>query len=266
MHGGNSLAGLRQQGEGMLRITIRWAATAMLVAACTSGSALADSTSVPPAFAAPSTNSASIIGRASNGKTCRYLSVDRKVHCIYDDGTAREFIATEVIKPDFPAFGRGTRGSFTVRDDAEFAFLNGEFETRVSGSGSSTVCRLALRFRTRTGQTFWIWNEELHLGAGDQMAVVDSDGDGIADLAVAGQWDGAIDGSRRWWTPNPYDSAYPADARRYPARPAFSTVGGRNRGCKPTGARLAILSEAAANALNSIGDEMSVVLGAETDN
>ncbi len=249
----------------MHRITTIWAAAALLVAACTSGSALGDSTSAPPELAAPSTNSGSIIGRASNGKTCRYLSVDRKVHCIYDDGTAREFIAAEVIRPDFPAFGRGTRGSFALRGETEFAFLNGEFETRVSGNGASTVCRLALRFRTRTDQTFWIWNEELHLGTGGQMAVVDSDGDGIADLAVAGQWDGTIDGTRKWWTPNPYDSTYPTDARRYPARPTFSTAGGRSRGCKPTGARLAILSEAAANALNSIGNDMSAVLGVETD-
>ena len=250
----------------MHRITVGRAMALALVAACASGSALGDSTSAPPPLAAPATISGSIIGSASNGRTCRYLSVDRKIHCIYGDGTTREFIASEVINPDFPAFGRGTRGLFTVREGAEFAFLNGEFETQVSGSGASTVCRLALRFRTRTGQSFWIWNEELHLVDEGQMAVVDSDGDGIADLAVAGRWDGAIDGTRKWWTPNPYDNAYPVDARRYPVRPTFSTAGGRSRGCKPTGARLAILSEAAANALNSIGDDMSVILGVETEN
>ena len=250
----------------MNRITILRISAPALVAACAATAAPGDSTDAPPAFSAPSTISGSIIGSASNGKTCRYLSADGKVHCIYDDGTSREFIASELIDPDFPAFGRGTRGSFTVRDGAEFTFLDGEFETRVSGSEASAVCRLALRFRTPTDQTFWIWNEELHLGAGGQMALVDSDGDGIADLAVAGRWDGAIDGTRKWWTPNPYDSTYPADARRYPARPAFTTVEGRNRGCKPTGAKLAILSEASANALNSVGDDMSAILGVETDN
>lgn len=250
----------------MNRTAIQQTAALALVAACASTGALGDSTDAPPAFSAPSTVSGSIIGSASNGKTCRYLSADGKVHCIYDDGTSREFIASELIDPDFPAFGRGTRGSFTVPDDTDFAFLNGEFETQVSGSEASTVCRLALRFRTPTDQSFWIWNEELHLGADAQLAVVDSDGDGIADLAVSGHWDGAVDGTRKWWTPNPYDSTYPADARRYPARPAFTTVEGRNRGCKPTGARLAILSEASANALNSVGDDMSAILGVETDN
>ena len=237
------------------------AAAAVIPVATASG----DSTNAPPTFSAPAANSESIIGEASNGKSCRYLSADGKIHCIYDDETASEFIALRMVYPDFPAFGQGTMGSFPDQGNIDYLFLNTEFETRIAGSEASTLCRLALRFETQIDQKFWIWSDELHLGENGQTALVDSDGDRVADLAVAGHWDGAINGTRKWLTPNPYDNAYTVDARRYPARPTFNYVDGLFRGCKPVEAKLAVLSDAAANTLQSIEDDMTEILGVDTD-
>lgn len=241
-------------------------AAVILATAFATDSASGDSTAPPPAFSVPVPTQGSVIGRTSDGKICRYLSEDGRIHCVYDEGTAREFIARSIVEPDFPEFGRSTRGTITYSEGETFAFLLAEFETRITDSQASTFCRLALRFLAESGQAFWIWHDELRQGTGGQTALVDADGDGLADLAVSGRWDGTIDGTRRWWTPNPFDDAYPAEFRQYPARPAFGSVQGRSLACRPDQTRLALLSEAGANTLPSVEAGYSGILGVQTGN
>ena len=236
----------------MLQRTPGATAVAVLAAMSLFGAAGADSTGSSPAFNVPIRNTSSLIGSANNEKTCRYHSSDKRIHCVYDDGTQTEHVADNLVEPDFPAFGRSTEGSFQIPEGAEYVFVNGEFEARITGEDASTTCRLALQFVSDARQGFWIWHDELRFDSEGHSALIDGDGDGVADLVISGEWNGSVNGTRKWWTPNPYDGSYSAALRDYPARPSFASVDGHNRACKATEARLAVIGDASANLVGEV--------------
>ena len=234
--------------EAPMRISIRSIAVGLAVVAIFPNMSSGDSTAVIPSFKVPATSVQSLLGQATDRKTCKYHSGDSKIHCVYGNGATTSFIATSVITPDFPQFGRTTRGTVDLPSASRFAFLNAEHATRISGQSAASICRLALEFVSVSDTTYWIWHDELLSGGSVQMALIDSDGDGIADKAIRGSWSGGVNGTRKWWTPDPYDSSYSTAEREYPARPVFTTVDGRFRGCRPAHARIAVLDDAASHA------------------
>ena len=183
--------------------------------------AIGDSSTPFPEFAISAITAGSIVGKAEDGRVCRYLSDDGKIHCVYGSGPMEEFIAGQIIAPDLPRLGSSTQGTFAVPKGSVTAFLNGEHESRRSGATASTICRLAVWFEADSGQRLWIWHDELRQKNGGHYAHIDSDGDGAADLAISGKWSGGINGSRRWEPDDPNDATYSEELRRYPKRPAF---------------------------------------------
>ncbi len=241
-------------------------ATLVLSAMGLEAAVAADSTAAPPELRVAARPSNSIIGSASNEMTCRYLSADGKIHCVYGGSTATEYVAESRVEPDFPQFGTVEEGLFDHVPDADFAFAHGETETHTIGNDYSTHCRLALKFKTTTGQKFWIWHEELRHGPDGQRALVDADADGIADLSVSGRWTGEINGTMRWRTADPFDPGHPESLRRYPARPEFGVEDGRSRGCRPEDARLTILGDANSNTVGEVGGDWIELLGVDVSN
>ena len=239
---------LSVNSEAPMKTSIRTLAASLAVAVIFPNMAPGDSTGVIPPFNVPVKSAQSLLGRATDRKTCKYHADDSKIHCVYDSGTSTSFIATSIITPDFPQFGRATRGNVNLPTANRIAFLNAEHATRISGQSAAFICRVALEFVSVSGNTFWIWHDELKFGSSAQMALVDSNGDGIADKAIRGSWNGGINGTRKWWTPDPYNSTYSAADRDYPTRPVFTPVNGRQRGCKPVHARIAVLADAASRA------------------
>ncbi len=145
-------------------------------------------------------------------------------------------------------------GHFSPEEGVRYAFLNAEAPTPVSGGAATMYCKLALQFQTSTDEIVWIWHDEFRFDSAGQVAVVDSDGDGYSDLAVAGRWNGNMYGSNRWWTPNPFGSSFTAEERTYPARPAFGRINGigRNRSCQPASVKVMKLAPVSAKMTHSV--------------
>ena len=245
------------------KISDRFAAMATLLVLLTPASSPAhgDSTSILPVFDIPKALDGSIIGQASDGKTCRFKSMDAKIHCMYGSGdNAEEYVAEATSVPSFPAFGSIRMGHVSLEEEARYAFLNAEAPTPVSGEVAVMFCKLTLQFHTDAGEIVWIWHDELRFDGTGQVAMVDSDGDGFGDLAVTGRWNGNMYGSNRWWTPNPYGSSYSAEERAYPARPAFGSINsaGRDRSCQPVNVRVVKLVPASGNITPSVDDAIEV--------
>ena len=203
------------------------------------GADAGDSTYPRTAFDAPKTSDSSILGRANDGMTCQYAGSTGKIDCVYSI-EGKEYVAVSATAPTYSRFGGFPFGRLSVERNGHYGFANGEGSSPARGGTGLEYCRLALQFRTANGEIIWIWHNELHYANGRQLALIDTNGDSHADLAVNGGWGGVVHGSRRWWTPDPSNSAYASDERSYTTRPAFSgkTSRGRSRGCKPLDARL----------------------------
>ena len=211
-------------------------ATLLIAATPLTSHALGDSSTIRSMLDIPKAPQNSIIGQATDDKTCRYKSTDGKIHCTYGSGgNAEEYVADSTSTPSFPAFGSFRMGHVSLEEGARYTFLNAESPSPVSGRVAVRYCRLALQFLTSDDEIVWIWHDELRYDGSGQVAVVDSDGDGYGDLPVTGEWNGNLYGSSRWWTPNPYESSYSAEERAYPPRPTFGRINGagKSRSCVP---------------------------------
>lgn len=239
----------------LLRTVLK--ASALLAAAV---SASADSTDVPASAQTAKRQDHSILGGASDGKTCKYKSADKKIHCLHGDGGAEEHLVDDIMDPEFTGIGRLDFGRVEANPGAHYVFLNAESAAAVPGRSALVFCKLALQFITARNEIIWIWHDELAIDGGGHLAAIDTDGSGHADLAVSGRWNGTIYGSNRWWTANPNDSAYSAAERSYAARPTFGKIGGkgRDRGCKPSDARVATVVSRSANIAASVGRAVPV--------
>ncbi|MCY4258900.1 MAG: hypothetical protein OXC91_01370 [Rhodobacteraceae bacterium] len=82
---------------------------------------------------------------------------------------------------------------------------------------------MALQFVTAKGEIIWIWHDELRYGGQGGHAALDTNGDGLADLAVTGTWNGCLYGVARWQPIGTASTATQAD-RAYPTRPDITAV------------------------------------------
>ena len=237
-----------------------WIAMQVLALLASVASASADSTDVPASAQAAKRQDDSILGSASDGKTCKYKSADKKIHCLHGDGGTEEHLVDEIVKPEFTGIGRLDFGRMEASPGTPYVFLGAEIADAVPGRSALVFCKLALQFITARNEIIWIWHDELAIDGGRHLAVIDTDGSGHADLAVSGRWNGTIYGSNRWWTANPNDSAYSAAERSYAARPTFGKIGGkgRDRGCKPSETRVATVVSRSANIAASVGRAVPV--------
>lgn len=237
-----------------------WIAMQVLALLASAASASADSTDVPASAQAAKRQDDSILGSASDGKTCKYKSADKKIHCLHGDGGTEEHLVDEIVEPEFTGIGRLDFGRMEASPGTPYVFLGAETADAVPGRSALVFCKLALQFITARNEIIWIWHDELAVDGGHHLAAIDTDGSGHADLAVSGRWNGTIYGSNRWWTANPNDSAYSAAERSYAARPTFGKIGGkgRNRGCKPSETRVATVVSRSANIAASVGRAVPV--------
>ncbi len=223
-----------------------------------------DSADLSTGFAIAKRSASSIIGSATDGLLCRYQESDGLLHCNSAGGGSsapQVYLAERTHKPQFRGFGNNTEGRVTVTLGARYAFLNAETDEPI-GSGSVSVhCRLALQFQIASGDTFWIWHDEIRFGVSGATAYVDSDGDGHADFAVTGQWTGRVNGTSRWSTVNPNDASYTTAQRVYPARPFFGTTGSRRRNCHKYDVIVAQLIDASSIINSDITGTMRITLG-----
>ena len=248
---------MRKTGPAAVLLWTALQVSALLAAAAP---ASADSTDVPASAQAAKRQDRSILGSASDGRTCKYKSADKKIHCLHGDGSAEEHLVDEIAEPEFTGIGRLDFGRMDASPGTQYVFLDAEASTPVPGRSALVFCKLALQFITARNEIIWIWHDELAVDGGSHLAAIDTDGSGRADLAVSGRWNGTIYGSNRWWTANPNDSAYSAAERTYAARPTFGKIGGkgRDRGCKPGEARVATVVPRSANIGVSVGRAVPV--------
>lgn len=230
--------------------------------------AAGDSTDLSTGFEIAKRSASSIIGSATDGLLCRYQENDGLLHCNSAAGgssSPQVYLAEHTHRPEFRRFGNNTEGRMTVTQGARYAFVNAETVEPI-GSGSVSVhCKLALQFQIASGDTFWIWHDEIRFGASEATAYVDSDGDGHADFAVTGRWTGRVNGTRRWSTVNPKDASYTIAQRVYPARPYFGTTGSRRRNCSTSDVIVAQLIDASSRINSEITGTMRNTLGVAGD-
>ena len=229
-------------------------ATALVIAVIAVKS-LADSTGIPATASIEKSRNGSILGDTADGKTCKYKFNDKKVHCVYEDGTSEEFLADAISSPTFSGLGKLDFGNISATSTMRYAFLNAETGSSVSGTDAIVYCKVALQFITSRNEIIWIWHDELYFQSGRHVAVLDTDGSGQPDLAVSGSWNGNMYGSNRWWTPSTTSSTYTAAERAYATRPTFGKINwaGKSRGCKPGNVRVATLKSLSANIGETVG-------------
>ncbi len=223
---------IEKEAQALVAAFLLWATAPASVGAV-------DASYTRDSFLEPKIPSSSVIGRATDGMRCQYEGSTSKIDCVYSV-EGKDYIVSSALTPSFSRFGAIRFGTIVVTRNGHYAFANGE-SSRASTSGSGLeYCRLALQFVTGSSEIIWIWYDELFYSNGNQVARIDTNGDSHADLAVNGNWNGTVYGTRRWWTPDPTSAAYAADERSYPNRPEFTnrTSGHKTRGYKPTTARV----------------------------
>ena len=214
-----------------------------------------DSTSLGTAIQATKRPGNSIVGDVKDGMTCKYISTDSKIHCKYSDTPAEEFLVDRTITPSYSRFQPGKPGKITLSPNAHYAFIN---PVNISSSGSvNQHCRVALQFKTSRNEIIWIWHNELRYGSQGEHAVIDTNGDDLADLAVTGKWNGRLFGIMKW-QPGSSSSTYSSAEQTYPARPDINAVTGnsRKRGCKPAATKVAQLKSLSTQ--NTVGLSVTV--------
>ncbi len=212
----------------------------VLVLAGSGGAMAVDSTGLAGDLEAAKRSAASIVGTVRDGMTCKYLDADRRIHCTFGDSPEQEYLVEKILVPAYSRFQSRRPGRITITNGTRYAFVNPVSATR---SGPATrLCRLALQFITGNNEIIWIWHDELRSRAGGTHAVLDTDGDGLADLAVRGAWNGRLHGVARW-QPEGASGTLPQADRVYPVRPDITAVSRAMgpRGCKPALARVAVM-------------------------
>jgi len=214
---------------------------AVIIILAGSGGVIAgDSTRLAGDLEATKRPDPSIVGTVRDGMTCKYLNTDRKIHCTFSDSPRQEYLVEKTIQPAYSRFQPNKPGKITITNGARYAFVNPVSETR---SGTTTrMCKLALQFITGKNEIIWIWHDEFRYGTGGTHAALDTNGDGLADLAVKGAWNGRLHGVARW-QPNGASGTLSQADSEYPARPDITAVSNAmgQRGCKPALARVAVM-------------------------
>ena len=201
----------------------------LLVVFLPGGIVAMDSTNVTGTVEIPVPTGLSILGNVENNKFCKFKSIDSKIHCQSKQGGIVEYRVDETIYPIFPRFQSRRIGNIIVENDKIYGFTSPI--SRQRESQDTSVCKLALEF-VETGQNaVWIWYDEIRFGGAVHRAHIDTDGDGFIDRILTGNWNGNLYGSKKWWTPNPFDGKYTVGEREYTTRPEFNRINGKVRGC-----------------------------------
>ncbi len=214
---------------------IGWVVVSVLMAW---GAVAGDSAGLAGDLKAMKRSEASIVGNVRDGMTCKYLTRDRKIHCTFGDSPEQAYVVEKTIQPAYSRFQPNRPGKVTIAAGARYAFVNPVSETR---SGSTVrMCRLVLQFVTEKSEIIWIWHDEYRHGGGGTYAALDTNGDGLMDLAVRGSWNGRVHGVARWRSTT--SGTLAAVDRNYPARPDITAVSSAmgKRGCQPA-ARVAVM-------------------------
>ena len=208
---------------------------------CIQPSMAEDSTSIVSNFTISARPTHSILGDVKNGMICKYVSTDRKIHCKYSNSAHQEFLADRVLIPTYSRFQPNNLGRINVSRGSTYAFINPE--TKKYNGSTQLFCRLILQFITANNEYIWLWYNELRFVKGQQMAMIDTNADGIADISVSGHWTGNIFGTNKWQPINPTSSSYSSEEQSYPLRPILGKINnrGRYRGCQPNGSKVALL-------------------------
>ena len=220
-----------------------------------------DSSSMPRSFHVPKRGETSLLGTASDGMFCTYRESDGRIHCQESADGSTEYLVSRLMIPLFRGTRQSTEGQVQVRVGETYGFVSAIAETPDSQGPGAIQCKLALELVLGNGSSLWIWYDELRSFSGVQGAAIDSNGDGMADLALTGSWSGKINGTRRWWDSDPYNTGYSDDERSFPDRPEFGTVNGISRGCRQTGARVAVLVELTTTPEGHLTNSMRSLLG-----
>lgn len=188
-----------------------------------------DSTNVSGTDEIPVPPGLSILGNVENNKLCKFKSIDSKIHCQSNQGGIVEYRVDKIIHPVFPRFQSRKIGNIIVNNDKIYGFIS-PISHQKSGQDTS-ICKLALEF-VETGKTaVWIWHDEIRFEAKEHQAFIDTNGDGFIDRILNGKWSGNLYGSKKWWTPDPFDGKYTTGEREYTNRPEFDQINGKVRRC-----------------------------------
>ena len=223
------------------------------------GLALGDSTTLRAEFSIPLVYKESVVGSAEDGMSCRYKDEDGLIHCVYGHSEFTDWLATSVSEPEFISNGKNRFGQFEPGESNSYAFLNAEISSGDDG-GSTMHCKLALQFLTAANEIIWIWHDELRFDGSSQYAALDTNGDGIADKAVSGAWNGNMSGSNRWSPANSSDKKLIGEELEFSARPIFGKIdgAGRRRGCDATGVGIAEVERAEGKIKATVDGEVPV--------
>ena len=198
-----------------------------------------DSTSVVGANAIPIPSVNSILGSAENNKLCSYKSNDKKIHCLSNLEDKKEYKVSAIRSPTFPRFQARKIGSINVQNNSMYGFISPITYKRV---GQDTIaCKLALAFKQTGMAVVWIWFDEIRFDGRNHRAFLDTNGDSLIDRTLVGQWNGNLYGSKKWWTPDPFDGKYSTEEREFTNRPEFGTFKGKARGCGVESVKVATL-------------------------
>jgi len=188
-----------------------------------------DSTNVSGTDEIPVPPGLSILGNVENNKLCKFKSIDSKIHCQSDLGGMVEYKVDEIINPSFPRFQSRKIGNILVNSDKIYGFTS-PISHQKEGQDTS-ICKLALEFVETGKPAVWIWFDEIRFVGQMHRAFIDTNGDGFIDRTLKGRWSGKLYGSKKWWTPDPFDGKYTAVQRDHTIRPEFAQIGGKLRGC-----------------------------------
>ncbi|MDE0304550.1 MAG: hypothetical protein OXI87_06660 [Albidovulum sp.] len=221
--------------------------------------AFGDSTSGRAIFSIIRESKSSILGSTNDGMSCRFKDEDGLIHCIYGQSENTDWLASSVTEPEFNSNGNNRFGQFDPSESKSYAFLNAEIASDVGG-GRTKHCKLTLQFVTTDNEIIWIWHDELRLDGSGQYAALDTNGDGIADKAVSGSWNGNLSGSSRWSPANATDNTFSDSERKFADRPVFGRINGvgRRRGCDATGVGIAEIQSAEGQIGTSVDGDVPV--------
>ena len=188
-----------------------------------------DSTNVSGTDEIPVPPGLSILGNVENNKLCKFKSNDKKIHCQSDLGGMVEYKVDQTINPSFPRFQSRKIGNILVKNDKIYGFTSPISHQK---EGQDTfICKLALEFVETGKPAVWIWFDEIRFDGQMHRAFIDNNGDGFIDRTLEGKWNGNLYGSKKWWTPDPFDGKYTTEEREFTNRPEFDRINGKIRRC-----------------------------------
>ena len=205
-----------------------------------SGIPAMDSTNVSGTDEIPIPPGLSILGNVENNKLCKFKSIDSKIHCQSNQGGIVEYKVDQLINPSFPRFQSRKIGNILVENGKIYGFIL-PISHQKEGQDTS-ICKLALEFVETGKPSVWIWFDEIRFDGQLHRAFIDTNGDGFIDRTLEGKWNGKLYGSKKWWTPDPFDGKYTTLQRQYTNRPEFTQIRGKVRGCDIDNVKVVLLT------------------------